>query len=80
MSGHYVVTMFDKYGVIAERTADDLDGMVEQYREMKKLSDMKSAWAPNPAAFTFGNTDRCDEGDNGLTDEETERLENLGVI
>lgn len=76
MSGHYVVTMADKYGVLGERTAEDLEGMVEQYREMMKLSE---AWT-SPVAFAFGNTDRCDEGDNGLTDEETERLENLGVI
>ena len=74
MSGHYVVTMADKYGVIAERTADDLDGMVEAYRDMKRVC------AHRHVAFAFGNWNRCDEGDNGLTDEETERLENLGVI
>lgn len=67
----YVVTIADRMGELGKRYASTFDGMLEWYRALRE------AWPEEGIAFSFGNWDRADLDDDGLTDAERELLEEV---
>lgn len=70
----YIVEASDRAGTFARAEAATFAGMVHQWRTMR------SRYGTETAVYTFGNVEHADVDTNGLTDEERERLEEIGAI
>ena len=72
MSDRYHVEGWVTPGVqVAEHESPTFDGMVTNARAIRQKYPR--------AVLAFGNIDRCDIDDNGLTDDEEERLVDLAI-
>lgn len=74
----FIITMADRHGVFSTVRAATFRGMVHhvirihRLREAGRLPGGRAGWA-----FAFGNVDRADVGDNGLTEEQGEFLDDV---
>ena len=69
--GPYVVTVWDRSGTaVATRNTKTFEGMVQHYREIREAYPKRGHHA-----ITWGNNDKADVNDNGLTEHERTTME-----
>ena len=69
MKAPYVMTVADRAGEWMNSQFPTFEAMLSTYRFATQSGRFKDK------TFTFGNLDRCDFGDNGLTDAEREEID-----